>query len=94
MNCPPVATYLIGNTCSMTEHRRAEWELLPDWLHWDALPTWAQWILAPAMLVFSMASFYLLVLFGVGIMHTVGELPGHIVKAIKENYKKNKETPK
>ena len=84
MNCPPVATYLIGNTCSMKADKRAKSELLPDWLHWDALPTWAQWILVPAMFAFSMAGFYLLVLFGVGTIHTIGELPGHIVKAIKK----------
>ena len=89
MNCPPVATYLIGNTCSMKAERT-----LNTGLWWDALPTLVQLILAPALLLVSMAAFYLLVGFGFGFQEVIGELPGRIWKAIKENYKKSKETPK
>ncbi len=61
---------------------------------WDSLPTWAQWILALPLLVISMASFYLIIGFGFGLMEFMGELPGRIVQAIKDFYKHNKETPK
>ncbi len=61
---------------------------------WEDLGFLARLILVLPLLVISMASFYLIIGFGFGLMEFMAELPGRIVQAIKDFYKHNKETPK